>query len=96
MVLQALRRRRDQPDGSALKNADLKGLPAATIVAAEIDPLLSEGKAYAEALKKAGVKVDYKLYNGVTHEFFGMGAVVPKAKDAEQYAADALTKAFKK
>lgn len=79
-----------------LKNADLKGLPAATIVAAEIDPLASEGKAYADALKKAGVKVDYKLYSGVTHEFFGMGAVVPKAKDAEQFAADGLTKAFKK
>ena len=74
----------------------MKGLPSATIIAAEIDPLMSEGKAYADALKKAGVKVDYKLYNGVTHEFFGMGAVVPKAKDAEQYAADALMKAFKK
>jgi len=84
------------PMALPLKNADLKGLPSATIVAAEIDPLMSEGKAYADALKKAGVKVDYKLYNGVTHEFFGMGAVVPKAKDAEQYAADALTKAFKK
>jgi len=85
-----------RPMALPLQNADLKGLPPATIVAAEIDPLTSEGKAYADALKKAGVKVDYKLYNGVTHEFFGMGAVVPKAKDAEQYAADALTRAFKK
>jgi acetyl esterase len=82
------------PMALPLKNADLKGLPAATIVAAEIDPLMSEGKAYADALKKAGVKVDYKLYTGVTHEFFGMGAVVPKAKDAEQFAADGLKKAF--
>ena len=32
----------------------------------------------------------------MTHEFFGMGAVVPKAKDAEQYAADALRGAFDK
>jgi acetyl esterase/lipase len=79
-----------------LKNADLKGLPPATIVAAEIDPLMSEGKAYADALTKAGVKVDYKLYKGVTHEFFGMGAVVPEAKKAEQFAADGLKKAFKK
>jgi len=82
------------PMALPLKNADLKGLPAATIVAAEIDPLMSEGKAYADALQKAGVKVDYKLYTGVTHEFFGMGAVVPKAKDAEQFAADGLKKAF--
>jgi acetyl esterase len=77
-----------------LKNANLKGLPPATIIAAEIDPLTSEGKAYADALKKADVPVSYKLYSGVTHEFFGMGAVVSKAKDAEQFAADALTKAF--
>ena len=82
------------PMALPLKNADLKGLPSATVIAAEIDPLLSEGKAYADALQKAGVPVTYKLYNGVTHEFFGMGAVVPKAKDAEQFAADALTKVF--
>jgi acetyl esterase len=30
----------------------------------------------------------------VTHEFFGMGAVVPKAREAEQFAADGLKKAF--
>lgn len=82
------------PYALPMKADSLKGLPAATIVAAEIDPLLTEGKAYADKLKKDGVKVDYKEYSGVTHEFFGMGAVVPKAKDAEQYAADALKKAF--
>jgi len=82
------------PYALPLKNASLKGLPPATVIGAEIDPLRDEGKAYADKLQQAGVKVDYKLYDGVTHEFFGMGAVVPKAKDAEQYAADALKKAF--
>ena len=82
------------PYALPMKAASLEGLPPATIVAAEIDPLLSEGKAYADKLKKDGVAVDYKEYSGVTHEFFGMGAVVPKAKEAEQYAADALKKAF--
>jgi len=82
------------PYALPLKNAQLKGLPPATVIGAEIDPLRDEGKAYADKLQQAGVKVDYKLYSGVTHEFFGMGAVVPKAKEAEQYAADALKKAF--
>jgi acetyl esterase len=82
------------PYALPMKAGSLKGLPPATIVAAEIDPLLTEGKAYADKLKKDGVKVDYKEYSGVTHEFFGMGAVVPKAKDAEQFAAEALKKAF--
>jgi acetyl esterase len=76
------------------KAASLKGLPPATVIAAEIDPLLSEGRAYADRLKKDGVPVDYKEYKGVTHEFFGMGAVVPEARDAETYAAKALDKAF--
>ncbi|MYN24822.1 alpha/beta hydrolase fold domain-containing protein [Duganella sp. CY42W] len=82
------------PYALPLKAASLKGLPPATIIAAEIDPLLSEGKTYADRLKKDGVTVSYKEYAGVTHEFFGMGAVVDKAKQAEQFAADALTKAF--
>jgi acetyl esterase len=82
------------PYALPLKAGSLKGLPAATIIAAEIDPLLSEGKAYADKLKKDGVAVSYREYSGVTHEFFGMGAVVPKAKEAQQFAADALKKAF--
>ena len=82
------------PYAVPMKANTLKGLPAATIIAAEIDPLLSEGKAYAARLKKDGVKVTYKEYTGVTHEFFGMGAVVPKAMEAEKLAADQLKKAF--
>ena len=31
----------------------------------------------AEKLKEAEVIVESKNYDGVTHEFFGMGAVVP-------------------
>ncbi|WP_426176499.1 alpha/beta hydrolase [Massilia sp. TWR1-2-2] len=82
------------PYAVPMKAASLKGLPPATIIAAEIDPLLSEGKAYGDRLKKDGVNVTYKEYTGVAHEFFGMGAVVPKANEAEQFAADQLKKAF--
>lgn len=79
---------------SLVDKADLRGVSPATIIAAEIDPLRSEGRAYAERLKAAGVPVEYKRYDGVTHEFFGMGAVVDKAKDAEQEASRALRAAF--
>ncbi|MGI8497447.1 MAG: alpha/beta hydrolase [Gemmatimonadaceae bacterium] len=37
-----------------------------------------------------------QIDHGAAHEFFGMGMVVDKARDAEQYAADALTRAFGK
>lgn len=86
----------ENPYAVPLKAQSLKGLPPATIIAAEIDPLLSEGKNYADRLKNDGVKVTYKKYSGVTHEFFGMGKVVDKAKDAEDLAAKELKKAFEK
>ncbi len=79
-----------------LVHANLTGLPPVTIVAAQIDPLRSEGEMLAKHLKDAGVTVDRKQYDGAAHEFFGMGMVVDKARDAEQYAADALTRAFGK
>lgn len=75
--------------------ADLSNLPSATIITAEIDPLLSDGKLLADKLKEAGSEVDYKEYEGVTHEFFGMGAVVGDAKDAIGKAASNLKSAFK-
>jgi acetyl esterase/lipase len=78
-----------------LVSAKLDGLPKTTIVLAEIDPLRSDGELLAEKLEAAGVDVDTKTYDGVTHEFFGMGAVVDDAKSAEDYAGGRLKAAFK-
>ncbi len=75
--------------------ANLKGLPPATVITAEIDPLRTEGKDLAGKLKDAGVKVEYKNYNGVTHEFFGMANIVGEAKSAQKFAAKELKKSFK-
>ena len=77
-----------------LVHADLKGLPAATVITAEIDPLRSEGEALADALRSAGTEVDYRNYEGSAHEFFGMGAVLDDAKAAQQQAAAGLKKGF--
>ena len=79
----------------SLVKANLKGLPPTTIIGAEYDPLQSEGKMLADELQKAGVTVNYKNYNGVTHEFFGMAAVIPEAKQAQAFAASDLKNAFK-
>ncbi|MBC7742531.1 MAG: alpha/beta hydrolase [Bdellovibrionaceae bacterium] len=74
--------------------ANLKGLPPATIIAAEIDPLRTEGKNLADKLKSAGVEVEYKNYKGVSHEFFGMASVVKEARDAQKFAAKELKHSF--
>ena len=75
-------------------DADLRNLPPTTIIAAEFDPLQSDGKAYAAKLTAARDSVAYQLYSGTTHEFFGMGAVVDKAAQAEQYGAARIAASF--
>lgn len=79
----------------SLVNANLKGLPSTTIITAEIDPLHDDGTMLADKLTAAGVKVNGKNYDGVTHEFFGMAIIVPQAKDAQAYAAEQLKAALK-
>ena len=61
-----------------LVNAKLKGLAPVTLIDARIDPH-SDADLLAAALKKAGVKVEHRIYDGVVHEFFGMAAVVATA-----------------
>ena len=82
------------PRVNLVARTDLKGLPPATLITEQIDPLRSEGQAFGQALQNAGVPVDMKSYNGVTHEFFGMGAVVPEARQAMELATTNLRKAF--
>jgi acetyl esterase/lipase len=77
-----------------LVDADLKGLAPVTLINARIDPLRSDADLLAAALKKAGVRTEHRVYDGVTHEFFGMAAVVAKAKQAQAFAGQQLKKAF--
>lgn len=78
----------------SIVNANLKGLPATTIITDEYDPLHDDGIKLADKLKAAGVTVTSRNYEGVTHEFFGMATVVPQAKEAQAFAAGELKKAF--
>jgi acetyl esterase len=82
------------PYASPLLAEDLSGLPGATVITADIDPLRSEGEAYALRLQEAGVPVTYQNFEGVTHEFFGMGAVLAEAEAAVDLAAGNLVGAF--
>lgn len=74
--------------------ANLKGLPPTTVINAEIDPLKSDGDLIVAKLKEAGVDTIHQIYPGVTHEFFGMDAVVAKAKEAQDFAVAQIKKGF--
>ncbi|HVE78494.1 MAG TPA: alpha/beta hydrolase [Gemmatimonadaceae bacterium] len=78
----------------SLVKANLRGLPPVTIVTAEIDPLRDDGGMLEQALRAAGVSVERRHFDGVTHEFFGMAAVVPRAMEAQQYAGQRLQMGF--
>lgn len=78
----------------SLVRADLIGLPPATVVCAEIDPLLDQGEALAECLEQSGVEVRRKTFHGSTHGFFGLAAVLPDAAVAQRFVADDLKRAF--
>ena len=84
----------NNPMVALIKAQDLEGLPPATIITAAIDPLQSEGKDYATRLREAGVPVLYLNIDGVTHDFFGTGAVVQKANYAVELVGRELNHAF--
>ncbi|MCC6893252.1 MAG: alpha/beta hydrolase [Anaerolineae bacterium] len=85
---------RSNPYVSPLLAEDVSGLPPATIITAQIDPLRSDGEDYANKLTEAGVSVVLQNYEGVTHEFFGMQGVVDEAKQALELGAEGLRNAF--
>jgi acetyl esterase len=54
---------------SPLKAADLSGLAPALVLTAGFDPLRDEGNEYAAALRSAGVSVDHRQFDALTHGF---------------------------
>ena len=86
---------RADPQLNLVGRTDLPGLPPATIILAEIDPLRSSGEELGERLNAAGVRTLVRLYPGTVPDFFGMGQVVSDARLAEDLAGDRLNEAFR-
>lgn len=78
----------------SLVNANMRGMPPTTIINAQIDPLQSEGEQLAQRMRAAGVDVEQRTFSGVTHEFFGMGAILEQAVQAQDMAAGRLRRSF--
>jgi acetyl esterase len=78
--------------GSPLLAESVRGVPPALIIAAECDPLVDEGRAYARRLEAAGVAVDYHCMSGMIHGFLTMGGKIDAANRAVATIAAALQK----
>ena len=77
---------------SPLRAKNLAGLAPAVVTTAWFDPLRDEGKAYAEALKAAGVPTSYHHGLGLIHGYFGLGEASETARrEAQRARADFKT-----
>jgi len=70
--------------------ADLASLPPAHIVTAGCDPLCDEGRAYATALREAGVEVTESHFPRMFHGFFGFPELLDDARAALADVANAI------
>ncbi|WFU16594.1 alpha/beta hydrolase [Bradyrhizobium sp. CB3481] len=71
---------------SPLRAKNLSGVAPAIVTTAWFDPLRDEGKAYADALKAAGVPTSYHDGLGLIHGYFGLGEASETAKREAQRA----------
>lgn len=88
------RSRASEPDASPLLADSFVGLPQATVLTAEFDPLRDEGDAYAAALRKGGVDVDHFRMEGMIHGFLGFFAQIPECLSAVERISLSLKSAL--
>ena len=80
----------DDPRVSPLKATDLSGLAPALVVTAGFDPLRDEGNEYAVALRSAGVTVDHRQFDALTHGFAGLAPFGGGSADATTATISAI------
>jgi acetyl esterase len=66
---------------SPLRADDISGQPPAMIVTAGFDPLLDDGRLYAERLEAAGTPVTYREFPGQIHAFISLTRVIPQGNE---------------
>jgi acetyl esterase len=93
---QYLRDEGDRADwrASPLLARDHSRLAPAYILTAGFDPLLDQGKAYADRLEQAGVSVVYECFEGMIHGFLPMGGALAAARHAHYRIGQMLRTRF--
>jgi acetyl esterase len=70
--------------------ADLRGLPPTYLLTAGFDPLRDEGRAFGEALRRAGVPVHHSEYEDMPHGFLLFAGRLSRAQEGLSEIADAI------
>lgn len=83
------------PRASPIRADDHSDLAPALIITTSLDPLEDEGRAYAEKLRAAGVRVSHFSYEGMVHGFFSFGGIIDEGNRAVQHVAGVLRHAFR-
>lgn len=79
---------------SPARNPDLSGLPPATVIVAECDPLRDQGEDYGRALAAQGNQVSVVRFLGQTHPFVYIGGLIEDAHVARQLLGRRLRASF--
>ena len=95
---QYLPRKEDFVDwrASPLLAKSLARLPPAYVITAGYDPLLDEGRAYAERMASEGVEVAYREYPDMVHGFILFGGVLDTANVAVAECCEKLRGCWQK
>lgn len=88
------RGQRELPTASPLDAADLTGLPSATVVTAQFDPLRDEAQLYVSRLRESGSTADLLSYDGTIHGFFWMAGHLSQTRELVDDLNTALKSRF--
>jgi acetyl esterase len=77
-----------------MRMPSVAGLPPATILTMEYDPLRDEGEAYGRRLTEAGVPTEIHRCLGMIHAAIHLDGITPHARDVYTVATEALRRAF--
>lgn len=73
-------------------HGELAGLPPTLVQTAELDPLRSDGEAFADALRQAGVEVRQTRYRGSPHGFINMPSLTAAGAPALEELAGEIAR----
>ena len=87
---------RDNWKASPIFADSLEGLAPAYILTCGFDPLRDDGLVYSEKLKKSGVEVVYRCFEGQIHGFITMGGIIDETIVAINEVASFVSSQYQK